>query len=395
MPNRINLNIPSCPVTHAPQQGVRITFGLIVLNGEPFTRYNLRSLYPWAHQIIVVEGACPAAAHHATSDGHSQDDTLFVIRQFMKEEDPKSKVILVVAEDEGHTNGFWSEKDEMSQAYAKRASGDYLWQVDVDEFYTEETMRQIVEYLSCGEWDTVSFPVRNYWGQPDFRAEGFLFVAGNGGEAHRIFRWSSGYVYKKHRPPTVVDDAGVDLRSKHWLRASTLRRRSLFMEHYSLLFPHQVTQKAAYYSQVHIGRVNWSDFSHLQSWVERCYANLGNPFRVLRDYHQISWLMRSNALCPLQVSKMWQAVLNGEHPQVARRNCTDIDILLSRLDYRVATAALLLLAYCVRPFLGFYDGMKNRLGNNTLYLLVKQALAPLIKAGRRAKLRRIEKTINR
>src|SRR3546814_12365174 len=33
-------------------QGPRITFGMIVLNGEPFLRYNLRSLYPYAHQII-------------------------------------------------------------------------------------------------------------------------------------------------------------------------------------------------------------------------------------------------------------------------------------------------------------------------------------------------------
>jgi hypothetical protein len=35
----------------------RITFGMIVLNGEPFMRYNLQAIYPFAHQIIVVEGA--------------------------------------------------------------------------------------------------------------------------------------------------------------------------------------------------------------------------------------------------------------------------------------------------------------------------------------------------
>ncbi len=34
----------------------KVTFGIIVLNGEPFTRYCLRSLYPFAHEIIVVEG---------------------------------------------------------------------------------------------------------------------------------------------------------------------------------------------------------------------------------------------------------------------------------------------------------------------------------------------------
>ena len=39
----------------------RISFGIIVLNGEPFTRYNLRALYPFAHQIIVAEGGGPLA----------------------------------------------------------------------------------------------------------------------------------------------------------------------------------------------------------------------------------------------------------------------------------------------------------------------------------------------
>jgi hypothetical protein len=47
----------------------KVTFGIIVLNGEPFTRYNLRALYPFAHEIIVVEEASPAAAHAATPDG--------------------------------------------------------------------------------------------------------------------------------------------------------------------------------------------------------------------------------------------------------------------------------------------------------------------------------------
>ena len=46
---------------------------------------------------------------------------------------------LVTAEDEGHPDGFWpGEKDEQSRAYASRATGDYLWQVDVDEFYRPE-----------------------------------------------------------------------------------------------------------------------------------------------------------------------------------------------------------------------------------------------------------------
>ena len=69
----------------------RVTFGVIVLNGEPFTRYCLRSLYPFAHEIIVVEGAAPGAASIATADGHSSDGTLAALRRFKSEEDPTTR----------------------------------------------------------------------------------------------------------------------------------------------------------------------------------------------------------------------------------------------------------------------------------------------------------------
>ena len=49
----------------------RVSFGMIVLNGMPFVPYNLLALYPFAHQIIVVEGAAPGAAGIATPAGHS------------------------------------------------------------------------------------------------------------------------------------------------------------------------------------------------------------------------------------------------------------------------------------------------------------------------------------
>src|SRR5262249_32964648 len=80
----------------------KIPFGIIVLNGEPFTRRVLRSLSPFAHQIVVVEGAAPAAVNIATADGHSRDGTLDALRRFKAEEDPEGKVELVTAEDEGH-----------------------------------------------------------------------------------------------------------------------------------------------------------------------------------------------------------------------------------------------------------------------------------------------------
>jgi len=119
----------------------KVTFGIIVLNGEPFTRYCLRSLYPFAHQIIVVEGATKNARALSTIDGHSNDGTLEALQRFKDEEDPENKVQVITR------NDFWDEKDEMSKAYAEQATGDYLWQVDTDEFYKVEDMQAILEML--------------------------------------------------------------------------------------------------------------------------------------------------------------------------------------------------------------------------------------------------------
>jgi len=120
----------------------RISFGIIVLNGQPFVRYNLRSLYRFAHEIIVVEGAVQGAKKIATNDGHSLDGTLESLYKFKAEEDHENKIKIVIR------NGFWKEKKEMSLAYAERASGDYLWQVDIDEFYKSKDIQMIIEMLS-------------------------------------------------------------------------------------------------------------------------------------------------------------------------------------------------------------------------------------------------------
>src|SRR5688572_24531949 len=185
----------------------RVSFGMIVLNGEPFTRYSLRALYPFAHEIIVVEGAVPAAAGIATPDGHSRDGTLEALARFKAGEDPDDKLRIVTRE------GFWAEKDEMSQAYAERGTGDYLWQVDVDEFYRPDAMRAVLNLLCDEPGSTaVAFPMLTFWGAPRYVADGWYLRQG-ASEYHRLFKWGQGYNYVTHRAPTVIGAQGRDLRS--------------------------------------------------------------------------------------------------------------------------------------------------------------------------------------
>ena len=145
-----------------------------MLNGEPFTRYCLRSLYPFAHQIVVVEGGHEDTRAVATPDGHSIDGTLEALQRFKAEEDPLDKVEIVTRD------GFWPKTDELgshrthqSRAYAERATGDYLWQVDIDEFYRPEDMQAVLAMLQGA--GRACLPSRSgshyFWGRPRYVAD--------------------------------------------------------------------------------------------------------------------------------------------------------------------------------------------------------------------------------
>lgn len=313
----------------------RITFGIIVLNGEPFTRYNLRALYPFAHQIIVVEGASPRAKNSATPDGHSTDGTLEILRRFKEEEDPENKLVIVTAEDEGKPDGFWmGEKDEQSRAYAKRATGDWLWQVDIDEFWLPQDIARIRDVLLArSDVDTISFDQIQFWGGLEYYADGWFLRHYGAGECHRIFRWQPGSTYVTHRPPTVTNPAGVDLRELGWVRSRSLTRQGVFMYHYSLVFPALVEAKSHYYRAFEKG-----EYTKMLDWEAQNFARIGNPYRVHNVYQFPSWLERFRGMHPPQVSAMWSDIRNGrlEIPYILRRT-DDIEQLLQSPRYRVGS----------------------------------------------------------
>lgn len=315
---------------------IRITFGMIVLNGEPLIRYNLRSLYPYAHQIIVVEGACPGARNIATPDGHSVDGTLEILRKFQKEEDPENKITIVTAEDESHPDGFWTgEKDEMSQAYAKRATGNYLWQVDSDEFYLEKDMDTIIDMLANDpEITAASFKQITFFGSLDYLVDGYYLKSG-ADIYHRLFKWGEGYTYTGHRPPTVTNQDGVNLREIKHLTADMLLKKGVRMFHYSLLFPKQVSDKCDYYATA-----NWSGRSDAKKWAEDMSSGLKRPFRVHNVYDFVSWLTHYQGEHPSQMNKLWNDIENGSI-RVTLRNTKDIDSTINSPYYRFARSYLI------------------------------------------------------
>jgi len=313
---------------------IRVTFGLMVLNGEPFTRYSLRALYPFAHQIIVVEGACPGAEAIATPQGHSTDGTLEVLRDFQACEDPDGKVTVVTAEDEGYADGFWpGDKDEQCQAFMHRATGNYLWQLGMDEFYKADDMRRVLDMLASNPAiSAVTFPSRIFWGGFDYECYGqYLF---KGQYSDRVFRWGPGYRHAGHRPPTICDDRGRDLRTLKWVTGEDMARRNIVVYHYSLVFPKQVAEKCSYYQYA-----CWTKRNGFLKWAEENFTHLRDPFRVHNAYHLPSWLQRYRGRHPAQIELMKQDLQRGI-PGIETRRTDDIEKLLASPRYRVARAAL-------------------------------------------------------
>ena len=310
----------------------KVTFGIIVFNGEPFTRYCLRALYPVAHEIIVVEGASQPAACLAGADGHSTDGTLDTLYGFAADEDPENKLHIVVRD------GLWSEKDEQSQAYAARATGDYLWQVDIDEFYRPEDTQAILHMIVREPQTTaVSFKQITFWGGFDYVTDGWYLRRG-AGVYHRLFKWGPGYRYVTHRPPTVHDARGRDLRSRKWIGARELARRGIFLYHYSLLFPRQVIEKCQYYD-----RASWVNRNEYSIWAEENFLGLKDPFKVHNAYDYPSWLDRFRGQHPPQIEAMRRDIREGRL-LVEMRSSHDIERLLRSPTYRIRRFALKLLS---------------------------------------------------
>jgi hypothetical protein len=316
-------------------RGPKFTFGIIVLNGEPFLRYVLDALYPHAHEIIVVEGAAPAAAAVATPDGHSIDRTLAVLQAYKREQDPLSKLTIVTAEDQGHRNGFWpGEKHEQSAAFAARASGDYLWQVDVDEFYRTEDIEAVRAMLAGDPSITqVAFKQITFWGAPDYCTDG-VYLRSGADIYQRLFKWGKGYRYVSHRPPTVIDADGRDLRTIHYVDGRTLAARGIVLYHYSLLFPKQVIEKNRYY-----GAAEWAGRPEAEAWTRSAYLKLDRPYRVHNVDAYPSWLERFHGAHPAAAMRMWQDAAAGRLG-IECRATDDIERLLCSPQYRAGRAVL-------------------------------------------------------
>jgi len=274
----------------------RFSFVMIVLNGMPFIEYSLKSVYDFAHEIIIIEGAVENCMFAANADGSSTDGTVEFIQSFG---DPQNKVKLV--------RGRWPEKCEMQNEALKHVTGDYVWLIDSDEVYKRGDLKKIKEILRSDPSITqVNFIPDSFWKGLDY-----IFVSSKFFEDschyRRLFKYVPGSMFTTHRPPTMVwPGSNRTTEQINLLDGTATRAMGITFNHYSYVLDKQVKQKIELYHRYGWGR-QWN--LDLGRWYEECFLKWTPQNRQEIDSQYPIWTGDINSRTQ---------IFNGTHPEVMK-----------------------------------------------------------------------------
>jgi len=256
--------IVQIPETYQPhlmqsrKEEPKFSFIMIVLNGMPFIEYSLRSVYEFAHEVIIVEGAVEKCMFAANADGSSTDGTVEFVKSFP---DPQHKIKLI--------QGRWPEERDMRNETLRRVTGDYAWLLDSDEIYKREDLDKIKTILTDDPSITqVNFIPDNFWKGLDY-----IFVSPRFFEPwchyRRVFKYVPGAVFSSVFPPTVVwPDSKHTTEQMHLLDGHKTREMGIIPYHYSYVLDEQVQQKIELYHRYGWGK-DWK--LDLLEWYNECF----------------------------------------------------------------------------------------------------------------------------
>ena len=240
---------------------MKISFGIIVIDGMPFIRHQLTLIYPHAHEIFICEGG-DDEWEKLHGYRRSMDETLEVIENFP---DPEKKIHLI--------QEHWVDKNHMCHEYSARVTGDIVWHMDVDEFIDPVHIPFLVAlFEKYPEYDAMAPPQIVFWG--DTRT---IMGAQNGGKEYvfempgidRIYRHKKGLLIH-HLPqrgyfdPVEEKIIPATLFPEEWLT-----RRGIYNFHFSYILPKAVRNKMKYYNERVPGSVK-------PGWYQNVFLNFKN-----------------------------------------------------------------------------------------------------------------------
>lgn len=273
-----------------------VCFYMIAFNSDHVLEPVLKTITPFG-PVVIAEG--PVTYWQRRGYTTSTDNTNAILHDYL----PFANIL----------HGQWREKDQMQRAAESLIPDDttHVWIVDADECYHASQMRLVLSWLD--NLDSVSFRTNSFWA-------GFYRIIGGfeeDYEVHRIKRWYPGATFATHRPPTVLDRAGVPMREKRHLNHDQTDDLGIRMYHYSYVYPSQVTAKHAYYR-------DRDPSGCIANWPESVYrAWLDDPDGTEKLWHGV------HNQIPARRGDTFTRPFSGKHPE-------HIDRALPRLRGRLA-----------------------------------------------------------
>lgn len=219
---------------------MKLTFGIIVLNGDFLLKPLLESIYSYAHAICIAEGSVEWFYENGVYG--STDNTLKIIREFP---DPQNKITLV--------SSTYREKDEQCRAWFAHVpeDTDYIICNDADEIHSPENLELLIKYLEMEQPTSVGFKSDSFYG-------GFDRIIGGFEREHsfkRVLKYEKGSVYRTHRQPTL-SLGGKDIDGKDISGNQLYEATGITMWHGSYVSPFGVFDKIKYYEAAVISEGN-------------------------------------------------------------------------------------------------------------------------------------------
>lgn len=228
-------------------------------------------IYPHVDEIIIVEGATMARtrkfdgdASSFTKNGGSTDGTLDILFSLP---DPANKIVVE------RSRGWWDGKTAMCNEAANRATGDYIWQVDSDEFYHEKDVPAILQWLDADRPSAMHFFANHFWGGfHDIISKGSEHLWGADIPWKRIFRHYPGAKWISHEPPEYqLPDGRICNQQADVITREMTLARGVKLYHYGYVHQAQVDFKARFYRNPMYPKV-WRDWqaNHAAKLINGC-----------------------------------------------------------------------------------------------------------------------------
>lgn len=245
-----------------PEHDIPVDYFTIVLNGMPFIEHHFdifrRAGGDWHWHIVEGVGdlkhdtawslphggRIPGSIH---SGGRSVDGTSAYLDRLVSAYPER---VTLYRKPPGE---FWDGKVEMVNApLADLRRSSLLWQIDVDEFWTPEQLRDARALFSRHEEASAAFYSCDYFVGPD-RVITTRGTYGNRPDTEwlRTWRYQPGDRWAAHEPPRLVrrmvDGAECDVASIAPLGHDTTEANGLVFQHFAYTTEAQLLFKESYY----------------------------------------------------------------------------------------------------------------------------------------------------